>query len=215
MMQSSRESNSPVSIKSNSNVQRWRTRYTYSGDKGRSKMTKHRKIHLHAEDWQTRFCIYGRFARLTRPERTFAGDRPRYVVAILGSEHSVSAQNVSHASYAALTPIGFEGWAVLATASDVYWPIKSLYLQNAVRLCLCCRIADFWHGNRAESTDSHRYSYLLLNRDASRMSPSLLMTEQGVAKGFTEHKFAVLPLHSRRVRSQLFFVSPVNTTLYS
>jgi hypothetical protein len=101
----------------------------------------------------------------------------------MGSEHSVSAQNVSHASYAALTPICFKGWAVLAAASDVYWLIKSLYLQNAVRLCWRCRIADFWHGNRAESTDSHRYSYLLLNRVASRMSSLSLMTEQGLAKG--------------------------------
>jgi hypothetical protein len=50
----------------------------------------------------------------------------------MGSEHSVSAQNVSHASYAALTPICFKGWAVLAAASDVYWLIKSLYLRNAV-----------------------------------------------------------------------------------
>ena len=134
-MQSSRESNSPVSIKSNSNVQRWRTRYTYSGDKGRRKMSKRRKIHLHAEDWQSRFCIYGRFARLTGPERAFAGHQPRYVVAIMDSKHSVSAQNVSHASYATLMPMGFKGWAVLATASDVYWLIKSLCLRNAVRLC--------------------------------------------------------------------------------
>ena len=89
----------------------------------------------------------------------------------------------TNGSYAALTPTGFEGWAVLAAASDVYWLIKSLYLQKAVRLCWRCRTADFSRGGRAESTDSHRYVVSPFEPSCSRMSRLSLMTEQGLAKG--------------------------------
>jgi hypothetical protein len=51
-------------------------------------------------------------------------------------KHSVSAQNVSHASYAALTTANVKGWAVLATASDLYWSLQSLYPQKAVPFVL-------------------------------------------------------------------------------